>query len=51
MNCEYKREDRTGLYIMIFIIFLYQCSHSNKLQQIEDKLDRIKSKCDTQQSF
>lgn len=41
-RCEFKKEDHSFLYFMVFIVILNTCnSHSKRFDRIEEKLDKI----------
>ena len=47
MECNYKPVERTGLYIMVFLILtLGPCGTSKRLNKINDRLDNIEQQID-----
>jgi len=41
MECNYKRTDRSGLYIMVFIPMIGSCQSSDKLDKQNKKIEKL----------
>ena len=41
MECKYRHTDRSGLYIMVFFIWINSCNNESALKKINRKLDMI----------
>ena len=40
-QCKYKHVDRSGLYIMVFLLLMETCGLKDRLNEIEAKLDSV----------
>lgn len=50
-ECKYREQERWGLYIMIFIIFMSTCDgpdFNDELDKIDKKLTQIEEKINVQ---